>query len=71
MSGEIQHGSLRAYSKYDCRCDLCRENWNSYMRWWRAEQRGRLHSCPSCTCEMPTKPLAAADRPATNGGDRG
>lgn len=56
----VEHGTLTAYTKYDCRCDACREFWNAYMVWWRAERRGRLHgACPTCTCPMPEKPISA------------
>lgn len=53
----IEHGTLTAYTKRRCRCDACREFWNAYMVWWRADQRGRLHgACPTCSCPMPEKP---------------
>ena len=53
----IEHGSLTAYTKRGCRCDLCREFWNAYMRWWRADHQGRTHgACPTCTCPLPEKP---------------
>lgn len=55
----FEHGTLTGYTKHTCRCDLCREFWNAYMRWWRADQRGRLHGgCPTCTCPMPEKPIS-------------
>lgn len=58
-AGRFEHGTLAAYTKHDCRCDVCREFWNRYMRWWRADQRGRLHgNCPTCSCPMPEKPRA-------------
>lgn len=54
---EVEHGSLTAYTKDGCRCDPCREFWNAYMRWWRADQRGRLHgACPTCACSLPERP---------------
>lgn len=55
----IEHGTLTGYTKRDCRCDACRDFWNQYMRWWRASTRGRLHSCPTCSCDLPLKPGAA------------
>jgi hypothetical protein len=53
----IEHGTLTAYAKHGCRCDSCREFWNAYMRWWRANRQGRLHgACPTCACSLPEKP---------------
>ena len=68
-----EHGTLSAYTKRGCRCDECREFWNAYMVWWRADQRGRKHgACPTCTCSMPEKPTTparAAAVPVTSEGE--
>lgn len=36
-----QHGSLRMYTNYKCRCDLCRINWNEHSAEYRRQRRSR------------------------------
>lgn len=34
-----QHGSLRMYTNYKCRCDLCRLNWNAHSAEYKKRKR--------------------------------
>lgn len=36
-----EHGSLRMYTNYKCRCDLCRTTWNENSRIYRQQIRNK------------------------------
>lgn len=41
-NGEAQHGKRSMYRHHGCRCDLCREANNAYMREYKRKKRKEL-----------------------------
>lgn len=38
-NGNLVHGTLNAYSHYNCRCDECKEKWNTYNKANKKQRR--------------------------------
>ena len=49
LPSHIQHGTLTAYTYYECRCDECRQCAREYVAEWRARARRPSRVAPPPT----------------------